>query len=81
MIKFAKTELAPRLDYRRLELEFEERLVQGVVPAPKHNRFRCATPIEFLRWQNKKKTLGEDAKDGDDAIMLEMEQKREKKEK
>ena len=69
VLKYAKEELAPRLNYSRLEAEFEERLEQGLIKAPLASKFKHASPIEFLRWQIKKKTLGEDA---DDAVMLDV---------
>ena len=44
-----------------------------MIPAPKHNKFKCATPIEFLKFQIAKKTMGEDAKDENDAVIEEQE--------
>ena len=61
--------MAPRLSFRRLEKEFETRLEKGLISQPK-TKGNNATPIEFLRWQMKKKTLGDDV--GDDAVMLDI---------
>ena len=40
----------------------------GDVQPPLASKYNHATPLEFLKWQMKKKTLGEDAKD--DEVMI-----------
>ena len=50
VLKFAETELAPRLCFRRLTNEFEDRISEGAIAPPKATKFNHATPIEFLRW-------------------------------
>lgn len=68
VLKFALEEVTPRLCYRRLDLEFEERMEEGDIKQPLASKYNHATPLEFLKWQMKKKTLGEDATD--DAVMI-----------
>ena len=64
--------MAPRLSFRRLELESDVKLEAGDVAKPLATKYNHATPIECLKWQLKKKTIGEDV--GDDAVLIDTKQ-------
>ena len=64
MVAYASSDVAPRLSFTRLEVEFEERLKAGEIKEPVY-KGNHATPIETLKWQMKKKAIGEDKFDNE----------------